>query len=109
MSWESYTPAEPLPRWWPATVKRIIKRDPWCRCLGCPKCFLTRTSDGCRRLSKAADHIVPRSQGGSHSDKNLRGVCSACHGHKTAREGNEAKAARKRPTGFFEETHPGKL
>lgn len=108
MGWDSYTPAEPLPRWWPATVKRIIKRDPVCKCAGCLRCSLP-LSGVCKRPSQTADHVVPRSKGGSNKDLNLQGMCYPCHGRKTAGEGNAAKAELKQPSGFFEEKPPGSL
>ena len=56
--------------------------------------------------SQEVDHIE---RGDDHRDVNLRGMCRPCHGRKSSQEGNEAKAAKKKPTGFFDEPHPGRL
>ena len=32
------------------------------------------------------DHIVPLSQGGTHDERNLQGLCRPCHQAKTRRE-----------------------
>lgn len=102
--WAGSDRRDRLPKWWPVTVRRIVARDPVCRCLGCPKCSTPKLL--CARASKEADHIIP---GDDHRDLNLRGICRPCHGYKSSQEGAEAKAAKKRPTGLFEESHPGDL
>lgn len=104
MGWEGSTRKDGLPSWWPVTVRRIIKRDPICRCVGCIKCW--PVGGPCTRRSAEVDHII---RGNDHKDTNLRGICVTCHGRKSSQEGNEAKAAKKKPTGFFEEPHPGRL
>lgn len=99
-----------LPSWWPVTVRRIIARDPDCRCTGCPRCARSvvhpEQPPYCFRASQEADHIVA---GDNHKDDNLRGICRPCHAHKSSGEGIAAKAEKKRPTGFFDEKHPGHL
>lgn len=102
--WSGSSRRDGLPRWWPVTVRRIIKRDPTCRCLGCIKCSTPNLL--CARASQECDHI---NRGDDHRDINLRGICRPCHGHKSSKEGLEARKAKKKPTGFFEEPHPGRL
>ena len=108
MGWESSTRRDGLPRWWPVTVRRIVARDPMCLCTGCPKCVVPGGWNGvtCSRRSKEVDHIIP---GDDHRDENLRGICAPCHGHKSSNEGNAAQAEKKKPTGFFDEKHPGRF
>jgi 5-methylcytosine-specific restriction endonuclease McrA len=49
-----------------------------CQCPGCGVC------DGdCKRVATTADHIVPRSQGGDHTQ--LRAVCVNCNSSKRDR------------------------
>jgi len=60
---------------WRALRAAILKRDPICR------------TPGCGRPSSHADHIVPRSRGGSDDPSNLRGLCAGCHARVT-RQGN---------------------
>ena len=52
----------------------VLTRDPVCR------------HPGCNELSTDVDHIVPRSQGGRDTMKNLQGMCHPHHSAKTARE-----------------------
>ena len=40
----------------------------------------------CGAIATQIDHIVPKSRGGSDARSNLRGLCSACHARKSARE-----------------------
>lgn len=105
--WAGSTRRDGLPSWWPVTVRRIIKRDPICQCGGCPRCD-NLAGDGprrCTRPSAEVDHIL---RGDDHRDTNLRGICGPCHAYKSSQEGNEAKAAKKRPTRPAEK-HPGDL
>jgi len=106
--WEGSDRRDRLPRWWPVTVRRIIARDPFCQCAGCARCN-NLAGDGpnrCTRPSQEADHITP---GDDHRDLNLAGKCRPCHAKKSSQEGAEAKAAKKKPTGIFQEKHPGDL
>lgn len=60
------------------------------------------------------DHVIPRSQGGTHADSNLRPIHGApcptcgrrCHSEKTSTEiaAGKARRSRRRPT---DTTHPG--
>ncbi|MBA3588291.1 HNH endonuclease signature motif containing protein [Methylibium sp.] len=48
------------------------------------------TCSGCGLMWRAdrdqIDHTIPREQGGSNEDSNLKPMCDACHKAKTARE-----------------------
>jgi 5-methylcytosine-specific restriction endonuclease McrA len=53
---------------------------------------------GHRHTRLQCDHVIPRSQGGTHQLSNLRMLCAGqgtcrCHEHKTAQEGNAGKKA----------------
>jgi 5-methylcytosine-specific restriction enzyme A len=103
--WAGSKRSDGLPSWWPVTVRRILRRDPQCRCDGCEKCNRANPSRICCRASTDVDHII---RGDNHKDDNLRGICRPCHGHKSSREGNAAKAARRQSTRPAEK-HPGDL
>lgn len=54
----------------------VLRNNPWCAMCG-------------RARATELDHIVPLSRGGSRlNPSNLRGVCSACHKKKTAKDRN---------------------
>ena len=61
-------------RCWQRLRLLVLARDPVCR------------HPGCTELSTDADHIVPRSQGGTDSLGNLQGLCHSHHSAKTAKE-----------------------
>lgn len=64
----------------PAPVRRrILARDPICRCLGCDRC----TPDGCQRPSTEADHLHESASGGGDDEANGRGMCTPCHRHRS--------------------------
>lgn len=107
-AWKGSARRDGLPSWWPVTVRRIIKRDPTCRCKGCPKCLwpFEVPPAGCHRASAEVDHLGDNQ---NHSDSNLAGKCRPCHGLKSSQQGNEARAAKKRPSEFFDTKHPGDL
>ena len=98
--WGGSTRRDGLPSWWPVTQRRILKRDPVCRCPGCIKC--TEMHRRCTRPSAEADHIGDRTD---HRDIMLLGKCGPCHGKKSSQEGNAARRRPTRPT----EKHPGDL
>lgn len=53
----------------------VLARDPVCKIgILC----------GGMALATEADHIVPKSKGGTDLMANLQGACHACHSHKTA-------------------------
>lgn len=59
--------------------KRILERDPLCRC-------------GCGERSTVADHIIPIREGGSRfSMKNGQGMAESCHNRKRAQESLRAR------------------
>ena len=60
---------------WHQLRLRVLARDPWCKL--CEK-------EGRVAVSTDADHIVPRSEGGSDKMSNLQGACHSCHSRKTA-------------------------
>jgi 5-methylcytosine-specific restriction enzyme A len=92
-----------------AQRRRILTRDPVCRCAGCPRC----TPSGCTQPSTDDDHIVPIHLGGSQDtadDSNHQGLCRPCHDHKSRLEAQAARAAAPRVTTRRPpEAHPGLL
>lgn len=65
----------------------ILRRDPTCRCAGCPHC----TPNGCNRPSTIADHILNHAacqRAGIDPDTldNGQGLCGGCHDVKTRAE-----------------------
>ena len=81
-SWSGQRRAFPAPM-----RRRILQRDPTCRCPGCDRC----TPTGCTRASTIADHIVNHAEcvrRGVEPDTlaNGQGLCAACHDVKTAAE-----------------------
>ena len=107
-AWEGSRRRDGLPRWWPVTVRRILERDPYCKCPGCPKCLFWKpvgiTKQTCHRASQECDHIGDSED---HRDSNLRGICKACHGYRSSQQGNEARRRLREPTGFLADQHPG--
>ena len=63
---------------WQQLRERILQRD----CGLCQEC----KAQGRISLAHAVDHIVPKSQGGSDDELNLRAICKPCHAVKTQRE-----------------------
>lgn len=59
----------------------VIRRDPICRCAGCPDC-----GPPCTEPSTIADHKIPHAEGGDDTIANGQGMCDPCHGHKTRAE-----------------------
>ncbi|MGZ3140812.1 HNH endonuclease [Lentzea chajnantorensis] len=51
------------------------------------------TGRRCWRTGAHCDHIVPRSQGGSHALRNLQWLCHTHHARKTGEEAAQARAA----------------
>lgn len=86
----------PLPRGWATRIRpRILRRDPTC----------TLRTHCWGAASTEVDHIGDPTD---HSDENLRGVCKACHAHRTGQQGaaaaNANRPRRLRPT---DGRHPG--
>jgi 5-methylcytosine-specific restriction endonuclease McrA len=61
---------------WAAISRRVLERDRHVCLLQLP---------GCTGRATTADHIVPRSQGGTHHMDNLQAACRACNSRKGAR------------------------
>lgn len=89
-------------RSFPASVRRrILERDPACRCAGCPD-----HQGPCGQPSRIADHVVPWAEGGPDTIENGQGLCDGCHAHKTRAEIARGMARRppmRRPS----RPHPG--
>lgn len=99
MPWEGqpWTGSAEHRRW----VKRILTRDPVCRCPGC------KIHPGpCANPSEQADHVVPVSEGGRWTMENGQGLCAPCHLRKSSAEGNRARWHRN-PRKRQAERHPG--
>lgn len=58
----------------------ILKRDSGL----CQPCLAA----GRVTVATQVDHIIPRAQGGTDTEDNLRSICKACHQAKTDREKN---------------------
>src|ERR1039458_6376723 len=58
---------------WYAARQYVIDRDVVC---------LLRLDDRCSGVAETADHIVPRSAGGSNDVSNLQGSCEHCNRKK---------------------------
>lgn len=97
LSWDNSDRRARLPRDWKQRAARIRKRDPYCKCRGCPKCSVA-IDVGCDRPTTDVDHIVA---GDNHADDNLQGLCRECHKHKTGAE--RPRVTMRRPSG----QHPG--
>lgn len=94
--WKGSDRRSRLPSDWAKIRERVKRRD-----LGlCQECGAPGTD---------VDHIRP---GDDHSMSNLRLLCAACHKAKTAKEGGEAYAAKRRAINNRlrrSESHPGLL
>lgn len=61
---------------------RVLQEEPLCRpCL----------DEGRVTASTIADHIKPKSEGGTDERENYRGTCEPCHKAKTASEAARAR------------------
>jgi 5-methylcytosine-specific restriction protein A len=61
---------------WAAKIRpAILRRDDF-------QC----TEPGCPNVATQVDHIVPKSQGGTDDEANLRSVCRPCHDRKSGKE-----------------------
>lgn len=98
MPWSTSDRRTRLPPNWAAIRRRILDRDPTCRCPGC------RHHPGrCTWPSTEVDHIGSDLD---HSDANLRGLCHPCHATRSGQQGAAARGAgpqRRRPPA----PHPG--
>lgn len=75
---------------WRQISQRIIRRDGGVCQIGLP---------GCTGVADTADHIVPKVQGGSDDDANLRAACRHCNGRRTGglRSGSPATQVEPKP------------
>jgi hypothetical protein len=79
---ESYSSAyddhssDEYPPDWQARRKRVLKRDN----STCQRCGVRSTRVDDVRLD--VDHIIPKSDGGSHALHNLQALCPSCHAEK---------------------------
>ena len=96
MAWNGTTGSRGFPA---AARRRILDRDPICRCTGCDTCGRT----GCTRPSTQADHVVAITDGGSQHESNGQGLCKPCHDRKTGAAIHAKRPRQARGT----EQHPG--
>lgn len=75
MGWGPKKPGTELPSDWGKLRRIVLRRDNGL----CVLCGAPGTS---------VDHVLPRSQGGSHSLANLRLLCEPCHKRKSDEEKN---------------------
>jgi len=96
MAWAGSTRRQRLPKDWPRTRRRIIRRDRAC---------VWELSDGtvCGAEGSDVDHIEP---GDDHSDENLRLLCAWHHQRKSSSEGGGAAARTRVRTHKPKPTHP---
>ncbi len=85
--YDDYT-SEEYPPDWRARRRKVLRRDDYV-CQGCGLCS-TRVDD----VRFDVDHVVPKSDGGSHALDNLQTLCPRCHAEK--HPGNESLARRAR-------------
>lgn len=95
MPWATSNRLERLPDDWPVIQDAVLKDADW-------KCQIK--DEGCLGVGTEADHIIP---GDDHSRSNLQAACKSCHGRKSAREGNNARARLRRLSKRPRPKHPG--
>ncbi|MBY0791622.1 HNH endonuclease [Corynebacterium pseudokroppenstedtii] len=61
----------------------------------------------CGAPGREVDHIIPTSQGGTHTSTNLRVLCRTCHTRKTTRETRVGKTQKTQRLHLPPEPHPG--
>ncbi len=62
---------------------QVLRDEPLCRIC---------TKAGRIEPTTTADHIVPKSEGGTDDRENYQGLCGPCHAVKTAAESKRARA-----------------
>lgn len=97
MAWAGSTRRARLPKDWPRTRRRILRRD--------DHSCQTRFSDGriCAMPANQVDHVEP---GDDHSDANLQALCEWCHTRKSSSEGGRAAALTRVSAHKPKPTHP---
>lgn len=78
--WGRSRSSETYPVDWDKRRRRVYKRDDY-TCQACG-----RQGGPYGDVELHADHIVPKSEGGSHDESNLQTLCRRCHDQKTRRE-----------------------
>jgi len=81
VGWAAKKPGTEMPSDWTAIRRRVWGRDNGL-------CVL------CKKPGSSVDHVVPRSQGGSHDPSNLRVLCTPCHDAKSNIEKNWSRKRR---------------
>lgn len=97
--YDSYTSDE-YPPDWEGRRERVLERDGY-TCQGCGV-----TSTRVDSVFHDVDHVVPKSEGGSHALGNLQTLCPACHAEKHPDNDSLARRAREfqrrnRPSGLW--------
>ena len=72
-----------LPSDWQAIRRAVLDRDPACQLAYAGTWHTSRGATTCAGTSVEVDHIGDRND---HQLANLRGVCSPCHGRRTAQQ-----------------------
>lgn len=96
--YDDYPSAE-YPPDWQARRQRVLRRDDY-RCQGCG-IESTRVDD----VRFDVDHVVPKSDGGTHATENLQTLCPSCHADK--HPGNTG--LKRRGRAFDRRNQPGLL
>ncbi len=82
-------PSEEYPPDWQSRRQKVLRRDGFI----CEECGVRSTRVDDVRFD--VDHIVPKSDGGSHALKNLQTLCLSCHANKHAGNRSLRQRARK--------------
>lgn len=85
-AWKGGQPAASYGSGWAQLRARVLAEEPRCTC-GAP--------------ATEVDHIVAIAFGGTHEQRNLRGVCAACHKRKTAADSRRGKARKRGEVAFL--------
>ena len=89
------------PQWRTTIRPRILNRDNH-------QCTWITRGQRCTATATDVDRIIPRSQGGSEQDDNLRSLCKPHHNTKSSAEGGRAKRrTNKYQLNRAQEPHPG--
>lgn len=78
--WSRSQSAGEYPADWDDRRRRVYKRDDY-TCQACG-----RRGGPYGDVELHADHVIPKSEGGSHDESNLQTLCRRCHDQKTRRE-----------------------
>lgn len=101
MAWEGSNRRDRLPPDWELRRLKILQRDSY-------RCTWIENNRRCPvKIDLEVDHRIP---GDDHSDANLRTLCKGHHSRKSAREGVDARAAKRKALKEKfggTETHPG--